>query len=77
MQTIKLEFEIHENILEKFLSFVDNLSKKELVVKKDNSLIKIEHKDDLVTFFQKSPLSSFEELKFDRNSEIYQDRVKF
>lgn len=74
MHSIKLE--ISDSVFDKVMFFLNNISKRDLVIKEIDSLEKKEKSDDLVSFFKNSPLYD-NTLYFEREQESYKQRVLF
>lgn len=74
MHSIKLE--ISDFVFDKVMFFLNNISKRDLVIKEIDSLEKKEKSDDLVSFFKSSPLYD-NTLYFEREQESYKERVVF
>jgi len=72
MYTIKLD--INDTIYDKVMFFLKNIPVKNLEVKKVDDT-KTQTKDDIVSFFQSSPLIG--ELNLERENEIYNEKVSF
>jgi len=69
-----VKFEINDNIFDKVMLFLNNISKQNLKIKEIKSY-NDSKKDNLVDFFRKSPLVG--EIKLDREDEVYLNRVEF
>lgn len=76
MYTIKLD--VNDSIYDKVMFFLKNIPVKNIEVKKiedNHTQKKDDKKDDIVSFFQSSPLKG--EVDLDREKELYNDRVSF
>jgi len=71
MYTIKLD--VNDTIYDKVMFFLNNIPVKNLEVEKKDD-IQTQKKDDIVSFFQSSPLS---EITLERDKQTYTDRVTF
>ena len=72
MYTIKLD--INDTLYDKVMLFLKSMPVKSIVVeKKDDESVK--QQDDIVHFFQSSPLVG--EISLERDSQTYTDRVAF
>jgi len=72
MYTIKLD--VNDTIYDKVMFFLKNIPVKNLEVKKVDDT-QAQKKDDIVSFFQSSPLKG--ELHLTRENEIYNGKVSF
>jgi len=72
MYSIKLD--VNDNIYDKVMFFLNNISKKDLKIKEIKSY-KDSKEDNLVEFFRNSPLVG--EIDFSRKNEVYTNRIKF
>ncbi len=72
MYTIKLD--VNDTIYDKVMFFLKNVPVKNLEVKKIDDT-ESQKKDDIVSFFQSSPLKG--ELHLKRENEIYNEKVTF
>lgn len=72
MYSIKLD--VNDNIYDKVMFFLDNISKKDLKIKEIKNY-NDQKENDLVDFFRKSPLVG--EVDFSRENEVYANRVEF
>lgn len=74
MHTLKLD--INDNIFDKIMFFLNNISSDDLKIKEiDKTQQPIKNQNNIVDFFQNSPISG--ELDLKREEETYQDRVVF
>lgn len=73
MHSIRLD--INDNIFDKVMFFLNNIPSSDLKIKIEKSQENFEKTDSLVSFFQNSPLR--DEIEFDREKEVYKDRVEF
>jgi hypothetical protein len=73
MHSIKLD--IHDSIFDKVMFFLKNIPANELKIQEIKDTISHKSKNDIVDFFQKSPLVG--EIEIDREKEIYKDRASF
>ena len=71
MYTIKLD--VNDTIYDKVMFFLKNIPIKNLEVKKIDDT-QTQKENDIVSFFRSSPLSG---IQFERESELYSDRVTF
>jgi len=69
-----VKFDINDNIYDKVMLFLDNISKQNLKIKEIKNYNNSK-KDNLVDFFRKSPLVS--EVSLARENEVYLNRVEF
>ncbi len=65
---------INENIYDKVMFFLNNISQKDIEIKELKRL-EIKHDDSLVDFFRSSPIVG--EIDLNRNEEVYSQRLKF
>jgi len=72
MYTIKLD--VNDSIFDKVMFFLKNIPIKNLEVKKVDD-IQAQKKDDIISFFQSSPLRG--EINLERKNEIYNGKVTF
>ena len=72
MYTIKLD--VNDSIYDKVMFFLKNIPVKNIEVKKVDDA-EAEKKDDIVSFFQSSPLK--DALNLERKNEIYNEKVSF
>ena len=72
MYTIKLD--VNDSIYDKVMLFLKNIPVKNIVVEKKEET-DTKKKDDIVHFFQSSPLVG--EIEIERESQTYTDRVSF
>jgi len=72
MYTIKLD--VNDTIYDKVMFFLKNIPITNLEVEQKNDA-QTQKKDDIVSFFQTSPLKG--EISLQRDNEIYSDRVAF
>ncbi len=72
MYSIKLD--VNDNIYDKVMFFLDNISKKDLKIKEIKNY-NDQKENDLVDFFRKSPMVG--EVDFSRENEVYTNRVEF
>ena len=72
MYTIKLD--INDSIYDKVMLFLKNIPVQNLVVEKKEEA-GVKKKDDIVHFFQSSPLAG--EIELERDLQTYTDRVCF
>ena len=71
MYSIKLD--VNDNIYDKVMFFLDNISKKDLKIKEIKNYDD-KKEDGLVDFFRNSPLVG--EVNLTRDSEVYSNRVE-
>ena len=69
-----VKFDINDNIYDKVMLFLDNISKQNLKIKEIKNYNNSK-KDNLVDFFRKSPL--VDEVSLSRENEVYLNRVEF
>ncbi len=72
MYTIKLD--VNDSIYDKVMFFLKNIPVKNLEVKRVDDT-QAQEKNDIVSFFQSSPLKG--ELHLERENEIYDEKVVF
>ncbi|MEA2072137.1 MAG: hypothetical protein U9O86_01015 [Campylobacterota bacterium] len=72
MYTIKLD--VNDSIYDKVMFFLKNIPVKNLEVKKVDD-IEAQKRDDIVSFFQSSPLKG--NILLEREDEIYNEKVTF
>ena len=72
MYTIKLD--VNDTIYDKVMFFLRNIPVKNLEVKKVADT-EAQKKDDIVSFFQSSPLMG--EVQLEKDHEIYHEKVSF
>ncbi len=72
MYTIKVD--INDTIYDKVMLFLNSIPVKNMVIKKKDEL-KSERQDNIVNFFQSSPLVG--EITLERDAQTYTDRVAF
>ena len=70
MHTVRLD--INDSVFDKVMFLLKSLPKSEVKVRIEQESI-TENKDDIVSFFQNSPLKG--ELKLERSKEHYTERV--
>lgn len=73
MHSVKLD--INDTIFDKVMFFLNNIPSCDLKIKIEQSRENFKKADSLVSFFQNSPLHG--EVKFEREKEVYEDRVQF
>ena len=73
MHSLKLT--INDKIFDNIMFFLNNIPSNYLEVKEISSFSKIKQKNNLVQFFQTSPI--VDEINLNRNEEIYNNRVAF
>ena len=73
MHTIKLD--VKDSVFDKVMFILRNLPKNDVQIKIENNETKDKKEENIVDFFQNSPLKG--ELKLDKNEEVYTARIAF
>ena len=69
-----VKFDVNDNIYDKVMFFLDNISKQDLKIKEIKNY-NDSKEDNLVDFFRNSPLVG--EVDLTRENEVYLNRVEF
>ncbi len=70
-----LRLNINDKIFDNIMFFLNNIPSNDLEVKEIQTTKKIKNKNNLVQFFQTSPIVN--EINLTRNKEVYKNRVIF
>ncbi len=73
MYTIKLE--VNDKFYDKIMTFLKNIPVKNIIVEKKADKKQKNEKNDIVSFFQSSPIVG--EISLERDKQNYIDRVNF